>query len=255
MLNSTQIILIIPPNPFSNRFGMAMEEMEVHLYSRKVLIKHKARELLPNWLRFVKGVVDCEDIPLNISRENYQDTALMAKLRSILTKRVLKLIDENARRDETAYLQWYNNFHLFLKEGLATDQENVEAIMPLIRYCTNFSDEYVTMDDYIKKMKPDQKKIYYILGQSKQNCEASPYIESFKGSDIPVLYLTLHVDEMVFRGLNSYKGFNFVNIETNFDEIAKDIKNIEHDKESGLPEEDVTNFCLWVKVTIEICIP
>jgi len=96
---------------FSNsRFGMQMEDMQVNLYSRKILIKSNCRDLLPNYMRFVKGVVDCEDLPLNISRENYQDSQLIAKLKNILTKRVLKLLTEEAEKDEAVYLQWYNDF-------------------------------------------------------------------------------------------------------------------------------------------------
>lgn len=87
-----------------------MEDMQVNLYSRKILIKSNCRDLLPNYMRFVKGVVDCEDLPLNISRENYQDSQLIAKLKNILTKRVLKLLTEEAEKDEAVYLQWYNDF-------------------------------------------------------------------------------------------------------------------------------------------------
>ena len=84
-----------------------MEDMEMHLYSKKVLIKKNCRELLPNYLRFVKGVVDCEDIPLNISRENYQNSALVSRLRALMTKRVLKLLEDEANKDEATYLAWF----------------------------------------------------------------------------------------------------------------------------------------------------
>lgn len=89
---------------------MQQEDMKINLYSRKVLIKPNCRELLPNYLRFVKGVVDCEDIPLNISRENYQDSQLIAKLKNIISRRVLKQLSEEAERDEEGYLEWYNEF-------------------------------------------------------------------------------------------------------------------------------------------------
>jgi HSP90 family molecular chaperone len=161
---------------------MSMEEMEIHLYSRKVLIKSKCKELLPNWLRFVKGIVDCEDIPLNISRETYQDSALMNKLKAVLTKRIIKLLDENAKKDEASYLSWYSNFHMFLKEGMASDQENADQILPLIRYHCNFSDRQITIDEYMKQMKGGQKKIYFILGSNRDACERSPYMEPFKGT-------------------------------------------------------------------------
>lgn len=100
-----------------------MEEFDVHLYSKKILIKKNCRELLPNFLRFVKGVVDCEDLPLNISREHYQDTALVSKLKSIVTMRVLKELESEANKDIGGYLAWYNDFQNFLKEGIAMDEQ------------------------------------------------------------------------------------------------------------------------------------
>ena len=101
-----------------------MEEMDIHLYCKKVLIKSKCRDIVPNYLRFLKGVIDCTDLPMNISRENYQDSALMAKLKGVITRRILKMFDEEAKKDEEQYLKWYKEFQFFIKEGLATDFEN-----------------------------------------------------------------------------------------------------------------------------------
>ena len=176
---------------------MQTEEMKVNLYSKKVLIKPNCRELLPNYLRFVKGVVDCEDLPLNISRENYQDTALIAKLKNIITKRVLKMLVEESEKDEAAYLEWYNEFQFFLKEGLASEPEAQDQLLPLIRYHANYTDKYVNIDHYMKQMKPDQENIYFILAPSRELALSSPYMEPFKGTDIPVLIINMHVDEMV----------------------------------------------------------
>jgi TNF receptor-associated protein 1 len=156
--------------------------MQVNLYSKKVLVKAKARELLPDYLRFVKGVVDCEDIPLNISREGYQDSSLITKLRILLTKRVLRLLDEEARKNPESYMKWYNDFQMFLKEGLASDSENVDDIMRLTRYEGNWTKDLVTMEDYIKSMKPGQNKIFYITGHTRAMAETSPYLECFEGT-------------------------------------------------------------------------
>jgi len=102
--------LLYVPSTHQERHGMMQETSEVHLYSRKVLIKEKCTELLPHYLRFMKGVVDCEDLPLNISRENYQDSGLIRKLRNVLTRRCLKLIDDEAKRDPEKYKKWFNDF-------------------------------------------------------------------------------------------------------------------------------------------------
>ena len=102
--------LIYIPSTHSERFGMISESSDIHLYSRKVLIKSKCTELLPNYLRFIKGVVDCEDLPLNISRETYQDSQLMSKLRNVITRRVLKMIEDESKKDADKYNKWFNDF-------------------------------------------------------------------------------------------------------------------------------------------------
>ena len=112
------------PSLHGEKMGMTQEQSEVHLYCRKVLIKSSCQELLPHYLRFVKGVVDCEDLPLNISREGYQDSSLIMKLRNVLTRRVLKLLDDEARKDGDKYNKWFVDFQTFLKEGLSVDTEN-----------------------------------------------------------------------------------------------------------------------------------
>ena len=124
------------PSSHNERQGLTQEAMDIHLYSRKVLIKEKCQELLPHYMRFVKGVVDCEDLPLNISRENYQDSGLISKLRNVLSRRVIKLIDDEAKRDPEKYKKWYGDFQMFLKEGIASDMENKEALFRLLRFET-----------------------------------------------------------------------------------------------------------------------
>ena len=124
------------------------------MYSRKILIKEKCNELLPHYLRFIKGVVDCEDLPLNISRENYQDSSLITKLRNVLTRRAIKMIDDEAKRDGEKYRNWYKDFGNFLKEGIAVDNDNKEALFRLLRFETRKSGEakFISLDDYIANM-------------------------------------------------------------------------------------------------------
>lgn len=103
---------------------MQQEKLRLHLYSRKVLIKESCKELVPAYLRFVKGIVDCEDLPLNISRETYQDSNLIGKLRNVVTRRILKMLEDEMKRDKNAYDRWYQEFNMFLKEGVMSDTEN-----------------------------------------------------------------------------------------------------------------------------------
>lgn len=147
--------LIYIPSSHNERFGMMTESNDIHLYSRKVLIKSKCGELLPNYLRFVKGVVDCEDLPLNISRETYQDSSLMQKLRNVLTRRILKQLEDESKRDADKYNKWFQEFQNFIKEGLTVDHENSEPLFKLLRFNSNFSGQnFISLDDYIAKMKP-----------------------------------------------------------------------------------------------------
>ena len=113
---SIKTVLYVP-NFHMERYGMGQEKGEVDLYSKKVLIKKNCRELLPNYLRFVKGVVDCEDIPLNISRESYQDSYLIGKIKTVLTNRILRHLKEEAEKNPVEYIKWYKQFQVFVKEG------------------------------------------------------------------------------------------------------------------------------------------
>jgi HSP90 family molecular chaperone len=242
-------MLLYLPMQNSEMFGFSTSEIGVDLYSKKVLIKAGCRELLPNYLRFVKGIVDCEDIPLNISRENYQDSNLISKLRSVVTKRVLRLLEQESKSNPEEYVKWYKDFHIYIKEGLHQDTENSEILLSLSRYDSSFA-EQITLDNYIEKMKPSQKSIYYFLSPQKEMALNSPYMEHFIKNDIPVLYISINIEEMIFRQLAEYKKFNFVNIESSEAEIPKELmkddKEISIDKEK-IPEDDLHIFSLWIK--------
>ena len=248
---SIKSILYIP-STHSEKQGLSQENMDVHLYSRKVLIKEKCGELLPHYLRFVKGVVDCEDLPLNISRENYQDSALMKKLRNVLARRVIKMIDDEAKRDPEAYKKWYADFGQFLKEGIAVDRDNQDALFRLIRVHSkkNGAKTFVSLDDYIEGMDEGQEKIYFVVNQQYDLAIKSPFMEPFKNSNVDVLILQNNVDEILFQQTGDYKGKRFVSIESNYEEIQKDLgisNEIDSASRSRIPETDITPFCLWIK--------
>lgn len=209
--------------PQSHREKMNMgsqESLEVDLYSRKILIKKNCKDLFPEYLRFLKGVVDCEDLPLNISRENFQDTALIARLRSTLTKRVLKHLADMLKKDKQAYYFWYQDFSTYIKQGVWTDDENNQALIKLMRFNSNKSNN-VSLDDYIESMAETQNNIYYVLGETTESCLNSVYFEPFKDSDIPVLLLTAADDDYVLTKLQNYKGKKFVSPKFNPRSILK----------------------------------
>ena len=118
--------LLYVPTTHQEKFEMMSEKQRIDLYSRKVLIKESCAELIPAYLRFVKGIVDCEDLPLNISRETYQDSNLISKLRNVITRRILKFIEDEMKKDPAGYDKWFVDFQQFLKEGVMSDTENKE---------------------------------------------------------------------------------------------------------------------------------
>lgn len=191
-------VIYIPTN-HNEKQGMSQEHMNVHLYCRKVLIKENCQELLPNYLRFVKGVVDCEDLPLNISRETYQDSSLIMKLKNVVTRRVIKMIEDEMKRDAEKYDKWFSEFSAFLKEGVMSDTENQEALIRLMRYDSNFSKGTISLEDYIKKMVPKQNTIYFIYSSSKEVAMKNPFMDTFIGTAVPVLVLGTQVDEVLLQ--------------------------------------------------------
>ena len=246
--------LIYFPSTHNERKGIPMQEdLNLHLYSRKVLIKEKCQELIPSYLRFVKGVVDCEDLPLNISRENYQDSNLITKLRNVLTRCIIKAIDDEAKRDKEKYLKWYEDFGQFFKEGIMQDEENRESLFKLLRMHTvnNGKSNRVSLDDYVAKMKEGQEKIYFITDQSYDKALQSPYMEPLKNqTEIDVLVLSDPFDEVIFMQHPEFNGKKFQSIASAYEEIQKDLgSKAEEDvrAKSKIPDEEVSAFCLWLK--------
>ena len=163
--------LFFVPTMHSEKYGMQRMETGVSLYSRKVLIDSKPDKLLPDWLRFVKGVVDSEDLPLNISRESMQDTALIAKIGTVLTRRFLRLLEEESRKDSSKYNKFFLEFGHFLKEGVVTDFNNKNNIAKLLRFESSSrskeDDEMSSFDDYISRCPVEQSTIYYLCAPSR----------------------------------------------------------------------------------------
>ncbi len=187
-------------------------EHGLKLYVQRVFIMDKAESFLPNYLRFVKGLVDTNALPLNISRELLQETQVTRKLKKALTKRVLSMIDKLSK-DEEKYKDFYKQFGNVLKEGPAEDYENREAILKLLRYASTNKDEAVcsvSLDDYISRMKEGQDKIYYLTAESYEACKNSPYLEQLKSKGIEVLLMWERVDEWLMSQIFEYQGKEFV---------------------------------------------
>jgi len=206
--------LLYFPEKHLERFGMGRMEPGVSLYSRKVLIQAKCKQILPEWLRFIKGVVDSEDIPLNISRENMQDSALITRMSSVLTKKVIKYLVEQSKKDNEKYMKFYNEFNSFLKEGVCSDFMHKADIAQLLRYDTSLGEKQLqSLDEYIGRMPPDQTEIYYLNAPSREFALSSPYYETFDAAGTEVLFLYTHIDDFVFKHLEKYAKRPLVSIE------------------------------------------
>jgi molecular chaperone HtpG len=207
--------LIFVPARNIEALGLARTEPDVHLYCRKVLIQARAKGLLPDWLRFLKGVVDSEDIPLNISRETMQDSSLMHKLNKVLSGRFLKFLEEQAEKDPVVYSKFYDEYSRFLKEGVVTDLNHREPLGKLLRFESSGLEagKLTSLADYVKRMPADQKEIYGLLAPNRQAAETSPYFEAFRARKQEVLFFYDPWDEFVMEHLHEINGKPLVSAE------------------------------------------
>ena len=207
-------LLFIPQKSF-DLFGFNKDNYGLDLYVRRVLIQHKNKDLLPEYLSFVHGVVDSEDIPLNISRETLQENVIFSKIASSVTSQVLSYLIKKAKDDAASYAEFWKEHGKVFKLGYG-DYINQEKFLQLLRFNSSFNedaDSLSSLEEYAEKMKENQKEIYYAFGPSRASIIANPLLEVFKKKGIPVLYLYEPVDEFVLSSINKYKDFEFHSID------------------------------------------
>ena len=200
--------LLYVPSFHSEKFGMARLEPGVSLYSRKVLIEQSPEDLLPSWLRFVRGVVDSEDVPLAISREKAQDRALVRKIRDVVTRKLLRHWDGMLRRQPTEYRAFFHEFGVFLKEGACQDYENMEQIAKLLLFESSALDagRLTTLDEYLARASLGKDTIYYLSASTRALAEASPYYEAFKKAGREVLFVYNTIDDFTLTNIARYNN-------------------------------------------------
>nr|XP_040235138.2 heat shock protein 75 kDa, mitochondrial [Anopheles coluzzii] len=224
----------------------------VALYTRKVLIQSKTENLLPKWLRFLKGVVDSEDIPLNLSRELLQNSALIRKLRTALTNRTLRFLHDRSQKEPESYDKFYKDYGLFLKEGIVTSQEQQEKeeIAKLLRFETSKEpNRTVSLPEYCQRQAEGQKDIYYLAAPNRTLAEASPYYESLKKRGIEVLFCYEAYDELVLMQLGMYLGKNLVSVEKEMrrSDASTDGKDADGLIEGSLLKTQIDELLPWLK--------
>ena len=206
-------LLFIPARLDRTLLGLK-QDYGLRLYSRKIRIQDRNKDLLPDYLRFIEGVVDSEDIPLNVSREMVQSSRVLSKIKSVLTRKVLNTLTEMAEKEPEKYRQFWQEFGIFIKEGVTTEYKDQEKLIPLLRfYSTKSEEEPVSLADYIARAKPEQKVIYYITGESLAAMKRSPHLEYFRREDIEVLYFDQPVDAFLPQAIGKYEEFEFQNVD------------------------------------------
>src|SRR5215212_3588455 len=231
-------LLFVPGKNERGIFSLRKED-GLKLYSRNILIDEYNKDLLPEHLRFIQGVVDSEDLPLNVSRETVQATGLMARLKKVLTGQIMKELESLAKNDAEKYQTFWQEFGPYLKQGVASNPTEGESVYPLLRFKTNLHPEaWSSLEDYVGRMQPDQKEIYFIVGEDPKSILRSPHLDYFQSQDTEVLLLTEPMDSFMLMGLHKYKDYELLNVaQAEIPEKAK-----EGEEQEQIPEADFSKL-------------
>jgi molecular chaperone HtpG len=229
--------LMFVPKKHDEFFWMDRENYGLDLYVRRVLIQHKNKDLLPEYLSFVKGVVDSEDLPLNISRETLQENTIFHKIASSVTNHVLSFLLDKAKNNPDEYKAFWKEHGKVFRLGYM-DFTNLDKFTELLRFDSSNAqkDELVSLADYVSRMKKDQKEIYYVLGNSREAVELDPHLEIFKKKGVEVLYLYDPTEELVVSSLRKYKDYEFKSVDTADLKKLEKLGDAEESKKEELPE-------------------
>ncbi|HEY3570669.1 MAG TPA: molecular chaperone HtpG [Thermoanaerobaculia bacterium] len=201
-----QALLFIPSQAPYDLYYVASKP-GLQLYVKRIQIMEKCEDLLPHYLRFVRGVVDSPDLQLNVSREMLQQDRFITTIRKGLTKKVLDVLEEMKDKDSDTYLKFWAEFGRAIKEGVSSDYENKEKLLELLVFqSSNDPEKLTTLREYVSRMKDGQNEIYYLTGESRSQVENSPHLEAFKDKGYEVLYLIDPVDELLTQSLHEYDG-------------------------------------------------
>ena len=235
-------LLFIPGKaPFDLYYRDA--KVGLQLYTKRVMIMEACEDLLPSYLRFVKGVVESTDLPLNISRELLQQDRHIAAIRKRLVKKILDTLANNQKKEKEKYLEFWKEFGQALKEGLNSDFENKEALSNLLLFQSSADAEKLTsLQEYVERMPKEQAEIYYITGENRATVENSPHIEAFKAKNYEVLFLLDPVDEIMVQSLVDFDGKKLKSISKGDVELGGEAEKKEQNKTKEAKQEELKDF-------------
>ena len=216
------------------------QDYGLKLYSKKILIQEKAKDLLPEYLRFVFGVVDSEDLPLNVSREVIQVDRTIRRITKSITKKIIDELEKIADEDEEKYLEWYSQFGVFIKEGIAQDEKRRERLLRQLRVVTSKSDDKpIPLSQYVDRMSEDQDEILYLLGENLQSLKRSPHLEPFKKLDQEIILFYEPIDTFLMMHVTSFNEKTFKAIDQAEPEPLPKPNDEKEDQDEEKPEEEV----------------
>jgi len=241
MLSYTNLLFIPTTRPFD--LFHPDRSHRVKLYVKRVFIGDETLDVIPRWLRFLRGVVDSEDLSLNISRESLQHSAMIDKIRESVTKKVLSELKKKLSKDQTEYEKFWENFGPVLKEGLCEGIDSKDKVFETCLFNSSAGDNLTTLDAYIERAKESQKEIYYITGEDLTTLRNSPQIEGFISKGIEVILLNDHVDDFWLTNVRNYKDYKFVSAarsDVNLDKYENAGKDKDKPAEDTKPSEAIT---------------
>ena len=238
--------LLYLPESIGNEVLYARESKDVALYAQKVLIQSGNTHLFPSYLRFIQGVVDSEDIPLNVSRESVQKNALIEKIKNSLTLRVLKELKFLADQNVEKYGKFWQQYGTLIKEGISADFKNKNRLMELLRFNSSVSENSspeVSLKDYVGRMREEQKDIFYVTGGSREAILHNPNLEYFRKQSLEVLFMTDQIDDFMVADLREYEGKKLKNIsQEDIDEIGESDISVPESSLSKEEKNDIIAF-------------
>jgi len=243
-------LLYIPTNQPMDLFQQDRKN-KIKLYVQKVFITDDCDEIIPNWLRFIPGVIDSQDISLNISREMLQNNPVITKIKKGITTKILNEITTFSSKEVDTYLKFWNNFGAVIKEGLYEFNDHHDKILPLLRFQTSESEDLISLDDYLKKMKSDQKEIYYFANTDKDHIKNSPQLETFIANKITVLFMTDAVDEFWLQNIQKFKEKEFKSITKGKVDLSKLKKNTDKKNKTNKDVSKINDLINVLKKELE----